>query len=66
MNVLINGEKREVPERVNLKALLELFSMPSRRIAVEVNRNVIRRAEWETLILDENDRIEVIHFVGGG
>lgn len=66
MIVLINGESREVPESVNLTTLLELFSLPSQRVAVELNRNVIRRVDWETVTISEGDKIEVIHFVGGG
>jgi len=66
MNVLINGETREVPDSVNLKALLELFSLPSQRVAVELNRSVIRKVDWETVTLSEGDKVEVIHFVGGG
>ena len=66
MNVLINGEPREVPDSVNLTALLELFSLPSQRVAVELNRNVVRRADWESVTVTEGDKIEVIHFVGGG
>ena len=66
MNVLINGETREVPESVNLKSLLELFSLPSRRVAVELNRNVVRRTDWEATNVSEGDKIEIIHFVGGG
>lgn len=66
MNVLINGESREVPESVNLTTLLELFSLPSQRVAVELNRNVVRRVDWETVTISEGDKIEVIHFVGGG
>jgi len=66
MNVLINGENREVPESVNLKSLLELFSLPSQRVAVELNRSVIRRTDWDTVKLSEGDKIEIIHFVGGG
>ena len=66
MNVLINGESREVPDSVNLTALLELFSLPSQRVAVELNRNVVRRADWVSVTVTEGDKIEVIHFVGGG
>ena len=66
MNVLINGEIREVPDSVNLRALLELFSLPSQRVAVELNRNVVRKEDWETVTVSEGDKIEVIHFVGGG
>ena len=66
MIVLINGESREVPDSVNLTALLELFTLPSQRVAVELNRNVVRRVDWETVTISEGDKIEVIHFVGGG
>ena len=66
MNVLINGESREVPDSVTLTALLELFPMPSQRVAIELNRSVVRRADWGNIIISEGDKIEVIHFVGGG
>lgn len=66
MHVTINGEKREVPDGVDMSTLLELFSLPSQRVAVELNREVVRRADWNDTRLSEGDRIEVIHFVGGG
>ncbi len=40
--------------------------MPPERLAVERNREVVSRSKWETTMLEENDRVEVIHFVGGG
>lgn len=63
---MINGETREVPEGVRLDHLLELFSLPVKRVAVEVNKTVVRRADWPVILLSEGDRIEVVHFVGGG
>lgn len=66
MNVLINGESREVPDGVTLTVLLELFSLPSQRVAIELNRDVVRRVEWGNVKISEGDKIEVIHFVGGG
>jgi len=66
MQITINGENREVPDSVDLKTLLELFSMPSQRVAVELNRDVVRRSDWETITLSDGDKVEVIHFVGGG
>ena len=66
MRILLNGELKEVPEGLNLEGLLKLFSLPQARVAVEQNRMVIRRAEWLSTPVNDEDRIEVIHFVGGG
>ena len=66
ISVVINGETHEVPEGVRLDHLLELFSLPAKRVAIEVNKTVVRRAEWPATSIGEGDRIEVVHFVGGG
>jgi sulfur carrier protein len=66
MRVLLNGESKEVPEGINLEELLTLFSLPRERVAVEQNREVVRRANWSATKVHDEDRIEVIHFVGGG
>lgn len=66
MNILINGEKKEIAEKINLAEMLDRFSLPSQRVAVELNRQVIRRKDWDQTDISEGDVIEVIHFVGGG
>jgi thiamine biosynthesis protein ThiS len=66
MRVKVNGEVRNVPDGVNLRRLLEILTLPEQRVAVELNREVVRRDDWEATRLTENDRIEVVHFVGGG
>ena len=66
MNVFLNGEVRDVPNGLNLEQLLRHFSLPSQRVAIELNRSVIRRADWIEVKVCESDKIEVIHFVGGG
>ncbi|MGD9562756.1 MAG: sulfur carrier protein ThiS [Pyrinomonadaceae bacterium] len=66
MNVVINGEEKDVPNGFSLDKLLEFFDFPSQRVAVELNRNVVRRNDWKTTTVQESDRIEVVHFVGGG
>ena len=66
MNVILNGEVRELPENSSLQQLLEHFSLPSQRIAIELNKTVVRRKDWPDVRVSEDDRVEVIHFVGGG
>lgn len=66
INIQLNGETREVAASVDLARLLELFSLPSQRVAVELNGTVIRRADWPETGVNDGDRIEVVHFVGGG
>lgn len=66
LRLIINGENREVPDSLNVAELLKLLNLSSERVAIELNRNVIRRADWSNIKLNENDKLEIIHFVGGG
>ena len=66
IKILLNGETREAPAGIGLDHLLEFFALPSQRIAVELNKNVIRRVDWPKTAVGNGDRIEVVHFVGGG
>lgn len=66
VRVIVNGEEREIAEGLTLNRLLEELELAPERIAVELNRKVIRRADWPQTVLREGDRIEIVHFVGGG
>lgn len=66
MQVLINGEIRKIESELNLRQLLEKLELPTTRIAIELNKDVIRKKDWETIKINESDKIEIIHFVGGG
>ena len=62
----INGEARSVSTVSNVKELIEFLAISEDRIAVELNRRIIRRQEWATTILNDHDRVEIVQFVGGG
>ena len=66
MRVYVNGEAREFSSPLSLAQLIAELDLPPARIAVELNRVVVRRNEWETTDLRDDDRIEIVHFVGGG
>ena len=66
MKVFVNGETREIQNEINLSELLKQLSLPSERIAIELNKEVVRRKDWETIQVKDSDKIEIVHFVGGG
>ncbi len=66
MRVVVNGENREVVEVGNLVELLKKLELPTERIAVELNKEVVRKKNWTETKINDGDKIEIIHFVGGG
>ena len=66
MLVQLNGESREVRDHATLADLVSELSLEPARIAIELNKDVVRRGQWAETTLAEGDRIEIVHFVGGG
>ena len=66
MRVYLNGESKEVQGNPSLAELISQLDLPAARIAVELNREVVRRSAWDQTMLNDDDRIEIVHFVGGG
>jgi thiamine biosynthesis protein ThiS len=64
--VTVNGEARDLPDKLTLEALIYQLALAPDRLAVERNHEVVRRADWPHTVLLEEDKIEIIHFVGGG
>jgi thiamine biosynthesis protein ThiS len=69
MKLQINGDERDfsVPlAPLTLAALVELLGMKADRVAVELNRDIVPRDRWAATALNDGDRLEIVHFVGGG
>lgn len=66
MQIVINGERRPIGDNTTLAQLLESLGLPRDRVAVERNREIVRRDEWEAVALEPDDRLEIVQFVGGG
>jgi thiamine biosynthesis protein ThiS len=66
LQLTINGDRREVPDNLTIESLIRHLSLAPERLAVERNREVVRRTDWPHTQLEENDHLEIIHFVGGG
>jgi thiamine biosynthesis protein ThiS len=66
MKLLINGEERSFGDNLTLAALVEQLGLKADRVAIELNRNIVRRDDWPATTLHNGDRLEIVHFVGGG
>lgn len=66
MRVYVNGDSKDLSGSPSLAELITQLDLPAARIAVELNREVVRRNDWSGTMLHEDDRIEIVHFVGGG
>ncbi len=66
LQVYVNGDSQELSETTSLAQFVEQLELAPQRIAIELNRVVVRRADWSTTILRDGDRLEIVHFVGGG
>ena len=66
MTLEINGETRTIAPVSNVRMLLETLGISGSHVAVEVNRKIIRKGEWEHTPISNLDRIEIVQFVGGG
>lgn len=66
IGVEVNGERREVPRGASVAELLALIGLAAPKVAVERNLEIVPRSAWATTTLAEGDRLEIVHFIGGG
>lgn len=66
MTIQINGEPRQFAGSLTVAALVEELGMKADRVAVELNREIVPRDRWPATELHDGDRLEIVHFVGGG
>ena len=66
IQIHVNGEGRSVAGGTSVAALLRQLGLDGRTVVVELNRQIIRRTEIEDVVLESGDRVELVHFVGGG
>ncbi len=66
IEVIINGEPKQIGAAASLQDLIEHLDLPKVRIAVEHNLEIVPRARWSATTLAHGDKLEIVHFVGGG
>jgi thiamine biosynthesis protein ThiS len=66
LSITLNGEPYEIPERLSVSSLLARLGIDPRRVAVEHNLTVVKRAAFDETMIDDGDSVEIVNFVGGG
>ncbi|MFD2640649.1 sulfur carrier protein ThiS [Pseudomonas japonica] len=66
MRIQLNGEPYELPDGESVSALLSRLELTGRRVAVELNLDIVPRSQHDSTALNEGDQVEVVHAIGGG
>ncbi len=66
MNIYVNGEPRQVPQDFTAARLLTELSLTGKRIAIEVNQDIVPRSSYPQLVFQDGDRVEIVQAIGGG
>jgi thiamine biosynthesis protein ThiS len=66
IQIVVNGEPQAVPEGLKVDQLLAFLEIPASRVAVERNREIVRKAAWVETPVEPGDQLEIVWFVGGG
>lgn len=66
MTIKLNGDRHDVPGPLSVSALLDRLAIDARRVAVELNLAVVKKAAYDASVIKEGDEVEIVNFVGGG
>jgi sulfur carrier protein len=66
MEITLNGQTRAVPETATVADLLQTLELAGRRVAVEINQDILPRGQYASRQLQPGDRVEIVHAIGGG
>ena len=64
--IQLNGDPYEINGRTNLNELLNKLKIQKNKVAIEVNGEIIQKDKYQNLILRKDDKVEIVHFIGGG
>ena len=66
MTIKLNGDPHEIPQPLSVSALLATLAIDPRRVAVEHNLSVVKKAAYDSALVQDGDQVEIVNFVGGG
>ncbi len=66
MNIIVNGEKLNISKNSTISQLLQILEISDKVMAVAINMEIVKKDKWDTHQIEEGDKLELLHFVGGG
>ena len=66
MTIKLNGDPHEITRPLSVSALLQQLEIDARRVAVELNLSVVKKAAYDSSVIHDGDEVEIVNFVGGG
>ena len=66
MTIRLNGDPHDIPGPLSVSALLQHLDIDARRVAVELNLSVVKKAAYDSAVINDGDEVEIVNFVGGG
>ena len=66
MQIILNGTEKKFQDQISIATLIKELGLDERKIAVERNREIVPKTEFNSVSLCEGDKIEIVHFIGGG
>ncbi len=66
MNITLNGDARAIPDGLSVEGLLQHLGIVSKKVAVERNLEIVPKSTFPSTLIAEGDRLEIVHFIGGG
>ena len=66
MTIRLNGDPHDIPGPLSVSALLQHLDIDARRVAVELNLTVVKKAAYDSSVINDGDEVEIVNFVGGG
>ena len=66
IKIKVNGKVKTFKENINLSKLVKNLKIPIKKIAIELNQEIIDKKKLDKIFLKNNDRVEIVHFIGGG
>ena len=66
IKIKVNGKVKLIKNNTKLSNLIKFLKIPIKKVAIELNQEIVDKKNLEKIILKNNDKIEVVHFIGGG
>ena len=66
INIKLNGKKINIDDQINLNKILKNLNIPTNKVAIELNKEIVNKKKLSSIKIRNNDTIEIVHFIGGG